>query len=105
MSNKAGDVGTVSWKLFNDLYESQYDLLRKLKFITKAGKLNGAETIALELIDGYLGQKENQLKELRQAALDEWTGRETALVLQPGNDRITPKNEGGTGNGAIKSSE
>lgn len=87
MPNKAGDVGEVSWSLFNDLYESQYDLLRKLKFITKAGKMNGGESIALELIDGYLSQKEIELKELRQAALAEWTGGKTAF----GPDRETPE--------------
>ncbi len=84
MPNKAADVGEVSWRLFNDLYESQYDLLRKLEFITKAGKLNGGESIALELIDGYLKQKESELKELRQAALAEWTARKYGFGTQPG---------------------
>ncbi|MGC8491039.1 MAG: hypothetical protein ACP5SH_04805 [Syntrophobacteraceae bacterium] len=82
MPTKAADVGEVSWRLFNELYESQYDLLRKLEFITKAGKLNGCESIALELIDGYLKQKESELKELRQAALAEWTGRKHGFGAQ-----------------------
>lgn len=90
MPNKAGDVGEVSWRLFNDLYESQYDLLRKLEFITKAGKLNGCESIALELIDGYLKQKESELKALRQAALAEWTGRKHAFGAQPGEELDAP---------------
>lgn len=105
MSTKTGEVGAVSWELFNDLYESHYDLLRKLKFISKAGKLNEAEPIALELIDGYLERKEIELKELRQSAMDEWTGRETALGLQSGPDRTTPKSGWGMANSAAKSSE
>ena len=95
MSNKAGDVGSVSWELFNELYESQYDLLRKLQFITKAGKLNGGEAIALEMIEGYLEQKKSELKELRKAAMDEWTGRETALMLQPAPARTMGQSEWG----------
>ena len=86
MSNKAGDVGAVSWELFNELYESQYDLLRKLKFITKAAKMNGGEAIALELIDGYLQKKDSELKDLRASAMREWTGRETGAGAQPGTD-------------------
>lgn len=89
MSNKAADVGTVSWELFNELYESQYDLLRKLEFIIRAGKLNGGETIAIELIDGYLKRKEIELKELREAAMAEWTGRQGALGLQPGTGQTS----------------
>ncbi len=89
MSNKPSDVGAVSWELFNDLYESHYDLLRKLEFIIRAGKLNGGETIALELIDGYLRRKDIELKELREAAMAEWTGRESALGLQPGTGQTS----------------
>ncbi|MDR3569533.1 MAG: hypothetical protein P4L43_16030 [Syntrophobacteraceae bacterium] len=76
MSNN--DIGAVSWELFNELYESQYDLLRKLKFITRAAKMNGGESIALELIEGYLKDKERELGVLRDASLEEWSGRETA---------------------------
>ena len=89
MSNKAVDVGAVSWELFNELYESHYDLLRKLEFIIRAGKLNGGEMIALELIDGYLKRKDIELKELREAAMAEWTCRQSAVGLQPGTEQTS----------------
>lgn len=78
MSEKAGDVEEVSGKLFNDLYESQYELLRRLKFIAKAGRLKGGESTALELIDDYLRQKESALQGYRKAPPPDHNGRKTA---------------------------
>ncbi len=37
MGNKSHQSGLVSWEVFNDLYENQYDLLRKIKFFVLAG--------------------------------------------------------------------
>lgn len=83
MSKKAGDLGEVSWRLSNDFHEGRRDLLRKLRFITKAGSLSGDESTALELIDDYLGQKEIEFEESRQ----------------PGPDGETPEDEEGVGSG------
>jgi hypothetical protein len=68
-------TGSVSWKLFDDLYESQHDLFRKLKFFVKAGRLNNNEAIALESIADMLDRKERELEKLRQSGLEEWHGR------------------------------
>ncbi len=67
-------TGSVSWKLFNDMYESQHDLFRKLRFFVEAGKLDHNETIALESIAEVLDRKERELEKLRRSGLQEWGG-------------------------------
>ena len=99
MCEKADDTGVVSWELFNALYENQYDLFRKLRFIVKAGKVNNNDSMALEMIEDYLKRKEVDLKDLRQAGLEEWRrrGRPTSLQRIPAPEM--PDNNGGLGPG------
>ncbi len=94
MDEKAHDTGVVSWKLFNALYESQYDLFRKLKFIVQAGKLKNNQSMALEMIDDYLNRKEVDLKDLRQAGLEEWISRGKTAGLQRIPARERKQNNG-----------
>jgi hypothetical protein len=97
MSEKADDTGVVSWELFNALYENQYDLFRKLSFIVKAGKVNNNQSIALEMIEDYLKRKEVDLKDLRQAGLEEWGRRRKTTGLQRVSAREMPDNNGRLG--------
>jgi hypothetical protein len=99
MYDKADDTGVVSWKLFNALYENQYDLFRKLRFIVKAGKLNNNELMALEMIDDYLKRKEVDLKDLREAGLQEWIRNGKTNILQQVPAREMPDNNGRIGPG------
>ena len=99
MDEKAHDTGVVSWKLFNALYESQYDLFRKLKFIVQAGKLKNNQSTALEMIDDYLKRKEVDLKDLRQAGLEEWISRRKKAGSQRVLARERPQNNGKLGLG------
>jgi hypothetical protein len=97
MLEKADDTAVIIWTLFNDLYENQYDFFRKLRFIIRAGKVNNTESMALEMIEDYLQRKEGELKNLREAGLEEWTRRgkltidlqrvinQIAARLDPGN--------------------
>jgi len=97
MLEKAEDIAVISWKLFNDLYENQYDLFRKLRFIIRAGKLGNNESIALEMIEDYLQRKEVELKNLRQAGLEEWIRRGKPTGLQRASTLGNPDNDGATG--------
>lgn len=99
MYEKAHDTGVVSWKLFNALYENQYDLFRKLRFIVKAAKVNNDESTALEMIDDYLKRKEVALEDLRQAGLEEWTAMGKTTGLQRVPARQMPENNGVGGPG------
>jgi hypothetical protein len=99
MSEKADDTGVVSWKLFNALYENQYDLVRKLRFIVKAAKVNNDEPMAVEMIDDYLKRKQVDLEDLRQAGLEEWTRMGKATALQRVPARQVPENNGAHGSG------
>ena len=97
MPENTGDPAVISWKLFNDLYENQYDLFRKLRFIIRAGKVVNSESIALEMIEDYLQRKEGELKNLRQAGLEEWIRRGKPTSLQRVSIRGIPDNDGATG--------
>jgi hypothetical protein len=97
MNEKADNTGVVSWKLFNALYENQYDLFRKLRFIVKAAKVNSDESMALEIIDDFLKRKEVDLEELRQAGLEEWTRMGKTTGLQRVAAPQKPQNYGGRG--------
>ena len=97
MLEKAGDPAVISWKLFNDLYENQYDLFRKLRFIIKAGKVNNSEAMALEMIEDYLQSKEGELKNLRQAGMEEWIRRGRPTGLQRVSTSGVPANDGAKG--------
>lgn len=99
MYEQADDTGVVSWELFNALYENQYDLLRKLKFIVKAGKANNNESMALEMIEDYLKRKEVDLKDLRQAGLEDWRRRGKTTGLQRFPAPEMPENNDGIGPG------
>jgi ADP-ribosylglycohydrolase len=81
------------------MYENQYDLFRKLKFIVKAGKVNDNESMALEMIDDYLKRKEVDLKDLRQAGLEEWISRRKKAGSQRVLARERPQNNGKLGLG------
>ncbi len=94
MYEKTDDTGVVSWELFNALYENQYDVFRKLRFIVKAGKVNNNESMALEMIDDYLKRKEVELKEIRQAGLEEWGRRGKTASLQEVPAREMPEHNG-----------
>jgi hypothetical protein len=97
MCEKADDTGVVSWELFNALYENQYDLFRKLKFIVKAGKVDNNESMALEMIEDYLRGKEVDLKDIRQAGLEDWGRRGKTTGLQRFPAPEMPENNGGIG--------
>ena len=97
MPENTGDPAVISWKLFNDLYENQYDLFRKLKFIIRAGKVSDSESIALEMIEDYLQRKEMELKNLRQAGLEEWMRRGKPTSLQSASTLGNPDNDGAAG--------
>jgi hypothetical protein len=86
MSNEAAGTGIVSWEVFNDLYESQYDLLRKLRFFIKAGRSDRNEKLALDLIDDFLAGKEDELEALRQRGLEEWKVAQSGTGAPPCSD-------------------
>jgi hypothetical protein len=73
MTKEGGDSGTISWRLFNEMYENQYDFFRKLRFCINAGKTNNAEAQALEMIEDLIGRKEAELEKIRQDGLREWS--------------------------------
>ncbi len=99
MYENSDDAGVVSWKLFNALYENQYDLFRKFRFILKAAKANNNESIALEMIEDYIKRKEVELKDLRQAGLDDWRRRGKTTGLQRVPAREMTQNNGRIGSG------
>ena len=72
MADNADGTGTVSWEVFNDLYENQHDLLRKLRFFIKAGRSDKDESLALNIMEDFLSGKEQELEILRQRGLEEW---------------------------------
>jgi hypothetical protein len=71
MENKSHQSGLVSWEVFNDLYENQYDLLRKIKFFVLAGHSEKNESLALEMVGELLANKQEELERLRQKGLSE----------------------------------
>jgi hypothetical protein len=71
MENKIPQSGLVSWEIFNDLYESQYDLIRKIRFLLQAGQMEQMEGIALEMMADLLADKQNELDKVRQKGLAE----------------------------------
>ncbi len=71
MENKLHQLGVVSWEVFNDLYENQYDLIRKIRFFVRAGQGGQNESLALEMVGDLLADKEDELEKLRQKALAE----------------------------------
>lgn len=77
-------AGSVSWKLFNELYENQYDLFRKLRFFIQAGKSGRNEKLALDMVEDFLARKEGELERLRQSGLEEWAASGGAAGLPPG---------------------
>ncbi len=73
----------VSWKVFNDLYENQYDAFRKLKFFVKAGKTAKNEILALEMIEDFLAKREIDLERIRLNGLEERVGAEDLPLRLP----------------------
>lgn len=71
MEKKSSQLGVVSWEVFNDLYESQYDLIRKIRFFVQAGKADKNETLALEMVGELLDRKQDELEKARQKGLAE----------------------------------
>ena len=80
MENKSHQVGVVSWEVFNDLYENQYDLIRKIRFFVQAGQVGQNESLALEMMGDLLADKQDELEKLRQQGLAE------RASLAPGDD-------------------
>jgi hypothetical protein len=100
MREKSYKSGMVSWKVFNDLYENQYDAFRKLKFFVKAGKTGQNETLALEMIEDLLSRRETDLEKIRHNGLEERVGADSAVVRQISNPALL---EGGGENGNDRS--
>ena len=71
MENKSLHLGVVSWEVFNDLYENQYDLIRKIRFFVQAGQVEQNESLALEMVEDLLVNKQDELDKLRQKGLAE----------------------------------
>ena len=92
MAEKGSDSGAISWWLFNDLYENQSDLLRKLRFFIKAGKMNNTEALALDMIEDYIGSREAELEKIRQEGLREWNGGAQRPALQSPENRMMLEN-------------
>jgi hypothetical protein len=73
MEKKLHQLGVVGWEVFNDLYENQYDLIRKIKFLVQAGQVGQNEGLALEMMGELLADKLDELEKLRQKGLAERT--------------------------------
>lgn len=92
MTKKSHESGMVSWKVFNDLYENQFDAFRKLKFFVKAGKTGKNASLALEMIEEFLENREADLEQIRRDGLDERVdvdaeqAMDRALVISAGTD-------------------
>jgi len=71
MSGKIFDTGVVSWRIFDALFEHQYDFCRKLQFFIRAGHATKEESVALELIADLLSEKLKGLLELREDGFGE----------------------------------
>lgn len=71
MENKSHQLGVVSWEVFNDLYENQYDLIRKIRFFVQAGKVDQNESLALQMVGDLLAQKQDELEKVRRKGLAE----------------------------------
>ncbi len=71
----------VSWKVFNDLYENQYDAFRKIRFFVKAGKTGKNELLALDMIEDLLFRREEELERIRRDAMQERTGAEAPVAI------------------------
>ncbi len=81
MTNRGHESGMVSWKVFNDLYENQFDAFRKIRFFVKAGKTGKNEPLALDMIEDLLFTREEELERIRCDALQERTGAETPVAI------------------------
>ncbi len=81
MTNKGHESGMVSWKVFNDLYENQYDAFRKIRFFVKAGKTGKNELLALDMIEDLLFRREEELERIRRDAMQERTGAEAPVAI------------------------
>ena len=97
MTEKSHKSGMVSWELFNDLYENQYDIFRKLKFFVKAGKAGKNEALALEMIEDLVTRREMDLERIRHNGLQERVGVENAAVRQI-SDRVLLEGSGKSDN-------
>ncbi len=71
MENKSYQLGVVSWEVFADLYENQYDLIRKIRFFLRAGQGEQNESLALEMLGDLLADTQKGLEELRLRGLAE----------------------------------
>ncbi len=71
MENKTPQSGLVSWEVFNDLYENQYDLIRKIRFLVQAGQMEQMEGLALEMMGDLLADQLDALDKVRQKGLAE----------------------------------
>lgn len=93
MPGKVFETGVISWRTFDELFESQYDMYRKVKFLIRAGNALGEEGIALEAIADLVSQKEGELEALRKQALaerDEAGGLEVRVVPGSKETELAP---------------
>jgi hypothetical protein len=100
MKERCYESGMVSWKVFNDLYENQYDAFRKLKFFVKAGKIEQNETLALDMIKDLLSRREMDMERIRHNGLEEWVCVKSSAVRRVSDPALL---EGGGENGNRRS--
>lgn len=86
MTEKKFETGVVSWKVFEEMFESQLDLIRKLRFLYRAGVVDH-DGLVLEIIADLLKMKESAVRELREQALDEREAAGGADVLVVAKNR------------------
>lgn len=70
MTEKKFDTGVVSWRIFDEMFESQLDFIRKLRFLVRAGMVENDGTV-LEIIADLVKLNESSIRELREQGLDE----------------------------------
>jgi len=70
MTEKKFDTGVVSWRSFDEMYESRQDFIRKLRFLVRAGMVD-SDGAVLEIIADLVKLEEASIRELREQALEE----------------------------------
>jgi len=77
MENKFDQSGSVSWEVFNDLYETYYDLMRKIRFFVEAGRAANNESLAMEMLGELIAGKQGEIEKVRRRGIAE---RDSALA-------------------------
>lgn len=68
MTEKKFDTGVVSWQIFDEMFESQLDFIRKLRFLVRAGMVEN-DGVVLEIMADLLKMKESAVRQLREQGL------------------------------------